>query len=330
MNVMTTNLTRTLNGAVALLGATTFAPLVSAQTYPVKPIRMLVPLQAASAVDNAARIVAQKMSENMGQPIIIENQPGAAGVIGTERVAKSAPDGYTIGGFNDSIMTMVPNLYPKLSWDILKDFDPVSIVATIDWGLVVPPNSPFKSTADLIAAAKAEPGKLVYSSGGNGSPQHVAMEMFKSMANVNLVHIPYKGAAAAALDVATGQVQAHLSGLPTVHALIRGGKVRLLAVGSPRRLTQFPDVPTVAESGLPGFEFSSAFVIVTPAGTPKDIIARLNGEIVKALAAPEVREKLVGQGFTIRGSTPEEVTTMTRNQLARYGQLFKQAGIKID
>lgn len=317
-----------LGAATVLLLA--YAAGVLAQSYPAKPIRMLVPLQAASAVDNAARIVAQKMSENLGQPIVIENQPGAAGVIGTERVARAAPDGYTLGGFNDSIMTMVPNLYPKLTWDILKDFDPVSIVATIDWGLVVPPSSPFKTAADVIAAAKVQPGKLVYSSGGNGSPQHVAMEYFKSLAGVDLVHIPYKGAAAAALDVATGQVQTHLSGLPTVHALIRGGKVRLIGVGSPRRLAAFPDVPTVAESGLPGFEFGSAFIIMTPAGTPKDIIARLNAEVVKALAAPEVREKLIAQGFNIRGSSPEEVTTMTRNQLARYAQLFKQSGIKID
>ncbi|HYM28275.1 MAG TPA: tripartite tricarboxylate transporter substrate-binding protein, partial [Steroidobacteraceae bacterium] len=162
----------------------------AAQPYPAKPILMLVPLQAASAVDNAARLVAQKMSENMGQPIVVENQPGAAGLIGTERVAKAAPDGYTIGGFNDSIMTMLPNMHPKLAWDIQRDFVPVSLVSTMEWALVVPPNSPFRSAADVIAAAKARPGALNFSSGGNGSPQHIAMEMFKARAGIFITHIP--------------------------------------------------------------------------------------------------------------------------------------------
>jgi tripartite-type tricarboxylate transporter receptor subunit TctC len=270
------------------------------------------------------------MAENLGQPIVIENQPGAAGLIGTERVARAAPDGYVIGGFNDSIMTMLPNLHAKLPWDILKDFEPVSLVASMQWGLVAAPGSRFNTAAEVIAAAKAKPGSLNYSSGGNGSPQHVAMELFKSQAGVFITHIPYRGATAAAVDAANGQVDVHLSGLPTVFGMIKGGKMKLLGVGSQQRIPQFPDTPTIAESGLPGYLFNSFFAITAPAGTPKEIVARLNQEVVKATSAPDVREKLIAQGFIIRASSPEELTRATREQLERYAALFKQAGIRVD
>jgi tripartite-type tricarboxylate transporter receptor subunit TctC len=318
--------------AIRLLsGAMLFALAAAAAAqagYPRKPILMLVPLQAASAVDNAARLVAQKMSENMGQPIIVENQPGAAGLIGAERVAKAAPDGYTIGGFNDSIMTMLPNLHAPMPWDIQKDFEPVSLVTTMEWALVVPPGSRLRSAGDLIAAAKAKPGALNFSSGGNGSPQHIAMEVFKARAGVFITHIPYRGATAAALDVVSGQVDAHFSGMPTVFSLIKGGKMNLIGIASPARSPLFPDVPTIAESGLPGFDFRSWFAITVPAGTPKDIVARLNAEVAKACADPVVREKLVAQGFTVLASPPDGLARATREQLDRYAKLFKQAGIK--
>jgi tripartite-type tricarboxylate transporter receptor subunit TctC len=316
-----------------LIAFTSFVWAVAAAAqagYPAKPILMLVPLQAASAVDNSARLVAQKMSENMGQTVVVENQPGAAGLIGTERLAKSAPDGYTIAGFNDSIMTMLPNMHSKLTWDIQRDFEPVSLVATIEWALVVPPNSPFRSAADVIAAAKAHPGKLNFSSGGNGSPQHIAMELFKARAGVFMTHIPYRGATGAALDVATGQVDVHFSGMPTVYTLIKGGKLKLIGVASPARSPLFPEIPTIGETGLPGFEFRSWFAISVPAGTPKDIVARLNAEVIKACADPVVREKLVAQGFTVVASSPQELGRATREQLERYAKLFKQAGIRAD
>jgi tripartite-type tricarboxylate transporter receptor subunit TctC len=297
--------------------------------YPRKPILMVVPLQAASAVDNAARIVAQKMAENMGQPIIIENQPGAAGLIGAERVAKAAPDGYVIGGFNDSIMTMLPNVHVRMPWDILKDFDPVSLVASMEWALVASPTGSYRNAGDLIEAAKAKPGTLNYSSGGSGSPQHVAMEVFRARAGLAMTHVPYRGAAAAALDVASGQVDASFSGLPTVYTLIKSGKLRAIGIASAKRSAVLPDVPTVAEF-LPGFEFSSAFSIVVPAGTPRDIVARLNAEVAKAAAAPDVREKLVAQGFSVVASTPEDLFKATRDQLERYAKLFKQVGIKAE
>ncbi|MBI2751168.1 MAG: tripartite tricarboxylate transporter substrate binding protein [Burkholderiales bacterium] len=316
----------------ALLSGLIFAIAASAQGqagYPRKPILMLIPLQAASAVDNAARIVAQKMSENMGQQIVVENQPGAAGLIGAEKVAKAVPDGYTIGGFNDSIMTMLPNVHAKMPWDILKDFDPVSLVATLEWALVAPPASPFRTAADVIAAAKAKPGTLNYSSGGQGSPQHVAMELFKSRAGIFVTHIPYRGATAAALDAASGQVDVSFSGLPTVFTLIKGGKLKALAIASPRRSPLLPEVPTVAES-LPGFEFFSSFAVVVPAGTPKEIVARLNAEIVKATQDPAVREKLVAQGLAVVASTPEELARRTREQLESYRKLFNEVGIRAE
>jgi tripartite-type tricarboxylate transporter receptor subunit TctC len=294
-------------------------PAIAQSGYPTKPIRMIVPLAAASAVDNAARILAQKMSQSMGQQIVIENQPGAAGLIGAAAVAKAAPDGYTIGGFNDSIMTMLPNLHSNLTWDIQKDFEPISLVATVEWGLVVNNDSPYRSAADLIAGAKAKPGAINYGSGGNGSPQHIAMALFDSTAGIEMTHVPYKGATQAALGVAAGEVPVAFQGLATVTGLVKGGKLRLVGVTTKNRLPQFADVPTVSESGLPGFEFNSWFAMLAPAGTPKEIVARLNAEVVKALADPETR-----------GTAADELGTATRAQLARYAQLFKQANIRAD
>jgi tripartite-type tricarboxylate transporter receptor subunit TctC len=288
---------------------------------------MIVPLAAASAVDVAARIVTQKMADNMGQQIVILNLPGASGLIGAEQVARAEPDGYTLGGFNDSIMTMVPNLYSKMRWDILSDFEPVSLVATVEWGLITGNQTSYRSAADLIAAAKAAPGKIDYGSGGPGSPQHLAMAMFAAAAGISLTHVPYKGATQAATDIAAGQIPVGFQGLGTVAALVRGGQLRLIGVATPRRLPQFPDVPTVSESGLPGFAFNSWFAILAPAGTPKDVIARLHGEVLKALADDDVRRKLEDLGFALRGSSPAELGLMTREQLAKYARVIKDMGL---
>jgi tripartite-type tricarboxylate transporter receptor subunit TctC len=306
------------------------APARAQEAYPNKPIRMIIPLAAGSAVDNAARIVTQKMGQSMGQSFVIENQPGAAGLIGAERVARAAPDGYTLGGFNDSIMTMLPNMQSRMPWDILRDFEPVSLVATVEWGLVVGADAPQRSAADLIAAARKAPGQINYGSGGNGSPQHIAMALFASQANLSLTHVPYKGATQAAMGVAGNEVQTAFQGIATVNALLRAGKLKLIGVTTPRRMPQFPDVPTVSESGLPGFEFNSWFAVMAPAGTPRAIVQTLQTEIAKALADPEVREKLNVLGLTPRGTSPEELGQAMRAQLARYGSLIRQAGITAD
>ncbi len=316
---------------LALGAAVLFAGGAQAQSaYPNKQIRMIVPLAAGSAVDVAARIISVKMSAALGQSIVIENMPGAAGIIGAERVARAAPDGYTIGGFNDSIMTMVPNVTPNMPWNILKDFDPVSLVATIEWGLAATPGAPYKNAGDLIAAAKAAPGRINYGSGGNGSPQHIAMALFASQAGISLTHVPYKGATQAATGVAGGEVPITLQGLATIAPLVRGGKLRLLGVAMKTRHPQFADAPPIAESGLPGFEFNSWFAMLGPAGTPREVVARLNAEVVKALADPEVREKFNAQGLTPRGTTADELGAMTRDQFARYAKLIKEAGIKAE
>lgn len=300
---------------------------IAQANYPDRPIKMIVPLAAASAVDVAARIVTQKMADSMGQQIVILNQPGASGLIGAEAVARAEPDGYTIGGFNDSIMTMVPNLQSKMRWDILKDFEPVSLVATVEWGLVVSNQASFKRAADLIAAAKAAPGKIDYGSGGPGSPQHLAMAMFASAAGISLTHVPYKGATQAATDIAAGQIPVGFQGLGTVATLVRGGQLKLIGVTTEKRLAQFPDVPTVSESGLPGFFFNSWFAILAPAGTPKNILARLNAEVLKAVGDSDVRRKLEELGFAVRGSSAEELRAMTRDQLAKYERVIKETGL---
>jgi tripartite-type tricarboxylate transporter receptor subunit TctC len=316
--------------ALAALTLAVAFPAAAQQGYPGKPIRMIIPLAAASAVDNAARIVAQKMSAEMGQAIVIENVPGAAGLIGAGQVAKAAPDGYTIGGFNDSIMTMLPNMHANPGWDILRDFEPVSLVATVEWGLVANNESGIRSAADLIARARAKPAEVFYASGGNGSPQHVAMALFASQAGVTMTHVPYKGATQAALGIAPGDVPVGLQGLATVAGLVRGGKLKLIGVATPAPNPAFPDVPTVASTGLPGFTFQSWFTVVAPAGTSKEIIARLNAEIRKALADPTVQAQLKDQGLTPRGSSPEELGVATREQLARYARLFREAHIKAE
>ena len=321
---------RLFHSLIAAFSLLVGSSAVAQTAYPDRPIKMIVPLAAASAVDVAARIVTQKMAENMGQQIVIINQAGASGLIGAEQLARAAPDGYTIGGFNDSVMTMVPNLHSKMPWDILKDFEPISLVATVEWGLIAGNNTGYKTAADLIAAAKAAPGKINYSSGGPGSPQHLAMAMFASSAGISLTHVPYKGATQAATDVAAGQIPVGFQGLGTVAGLVRGGQIRLIGVTTEKRLPQFPDVPTVSESGLPGFFFNSWFAMLAPAGTPKDIIARLNAEVLKAVGDPEVRHKLEDLGFSVRGTSPDELGVLTQRQLASYARVIKEMGIAIE
>ncbi len=325
-------LTRKLIHAAALcaVGLGLAPSLLAQNAYPNKPIRLVVPLAAGSAVDNAARIVAHKMGQNMGQSFVIENQPGASGLIGASTVAKAAPDGYTLGGFNDSIMTMLPHLQAKMPWDILKDFEPVSLVATVEWGLVLPIDAPEHTAADFIATARKAPGKINYGSGGNGSPQHIAMALFAAQTGLQMTHVPYKGATQAAMGVAGKEVQAAFQGIATVNALLKANKLKLIGVTTAKRLPQFADVPTVSESGLPGFEFNSWFAMLAPAGTPKAIVNTLQAEVVKALADPEVQSKLMAQGLSPRGSTPEALGKAMRAQLARYGELIKAANITAD
>ncbi|MDM0029965.1 Bug family tripartite tricarboxylate transporter substrate binding protein [Variovorax saccharolyticus] len=297
--------------------------------YPNKPIRTIIPLAAGSAVDNGARVLLQRMGTDLGQSFVLENIPGSAGLIGAERVAKAAPDGYTVGGFNDSVLTMVPNIY-KANWDPLTDFAPISLVGTIEWGLVVKPDSPYQTVADFIKDAKANPGKLNYGSGGSGSPQHLAMAIFAQRTGINLTHVPYKGATPAAVATAAGEVDAAFQGLGTVTSLIAAGKLRLLAVSTPQRLPQYPNVPTVSESGLSDFFFNSWLALVAPKGTPAPIIDRLYSSMRRSLDDAETRKQLVGLGITIRGSTPSEFGSALKDQYALYRKVIQDNNIKAD
>ena len=301
----------------------------AAQGYPARPILMLMPLQAGSAVDVMIRIVAQKMSESMGQQIVIENQPGAAGSIGAERVKRAAPDGYTVGVLNDSILTMIPNIR-QVAYDPVKDFVPVGVVAAITWVMVVNNDVPAKSVAEFVALAKGRPGKIDYSSGVNGSPQHVAMEAFKAATGIDVVHIPYRGATVAATEVMSNRVQAHLGAVSILRPYILDGRMRALAVPGAARSPLLPAVPTMAEAGVPGFEWRTWASFVVPLSTPSAIVGRLHAETVKAVNSPEVREKLIAQGLEPIGSPPATVTQWTQDGLARMRDIVQRAKIQAE
>lgn len=301
----------------------------TAQQYPAKPILVVMPLQAGSAVDVMIRIVAQKMSDNLGQQIVIENQPGAAGSIGAERVKRAAPDGYTVGALNDSILTMIPNIR-QVGYDPVKDFAPVGVVAAITWVMVVSNELPAKTVPEFVALAKSRPGKIDYSSGGNGSPQHVAMEAFKAATGIDLVHIPYRGATQAAVDVMSNRVQAHFSAVSIVLPYIRDGRMRALGVPSSARSPLLPAVPTFTEAGVPGFEWRTWASFVVPLGAPGPIVERLNAELVKAVSSPDVREKLIAQGLEPIGSKPEVVTQWTQAGLTRMHDIVQRAKIQAE
>jgi tripartite-type tricarboxylate transporter receptor subunit TctC len=306
------------------------AGAVNAQAYPSKPIQMIVPLGIATAADVMMRVVAQKMSENMGQQITVENHPGAAGLVGGERVARAAADGYTLGGFSDTVVNAVPLLYPKVPYDPFTSFEPVSMVAAITFVMFVHPSLPAKNLKEFIAFAKARPGQLDYASGGAGSPMHIAMELFKIATGTSLTHIPYKGANLGVVDVLSGRVPVMITSLATVLSNIRDGKLRSLGVGSPERSSLLPDVPTLSEAGLPGFTYFTWGAIYAPRGTPKPIIVKLNSEAVKAVNDAKVRERLLAMGLEPGSSTPEQLATATRNGHAKMAKVIKEAGIRLD
>lgn len=324
-------LRRALTGLAGLAALASVAPALAQGSYPNKPIRMIVPLAAGSAVDVAARLLAQKMGANMGQTIVVENITGAAGIIGADKLAKSAPDGYTIGGFNDSVITMVPNLNPNTPFNPLTDFAYISRAAIIEFSAAVATASPYKTIADLVAAAKAAPGKLTYASGGNGSPQHLGGAMLSAHTGIEMRHVPYRGASQAALDTATGQTDVTVQGIATVAALVKAGKLRMIGVTAKKRNAEYPDVPTFEEVGIaPGFNYSTWFALTAPKGTPKDIVERLHREVVKALADPEIKERYNALGLVPDGNSPEQLLALTKEQLARYGKVIHEQGIKVE
>jgi tripartite-type tricarboxylate transporter receptor subunit TctC len=304
------------------------AGAVAAQAWPAKPIRLMVPFPPGGSTDIVARIVAQKLGERLGQPLVIENRGGAGGTIGTALIAKSAPDGYNLAIASTSTHVVAPGVYPKLEYDPIKDFAPVGLMAISPYLLVVNPSVPAKSVQELVALAKSQPGKLTYASAGVGSTTQLAMEMLKAASGTYVLHIPYNGNGPAGTAVVAGQVDVLFGSLPALLSFAKSGRVRALAVGTPKRSPSLPEVPTVAEAGYAGFDASLWLAIVAPAGTPQPIVERLNKELNALVAAADTREAFDKAGTEPLTGTPADLAAMIRDGVPKYAKIIKAAGVK--
>ena len=318
-----------LRRAVVLGGLTSMVwPAVQAE--PGKTLRLIVPFPPGGSTDILARAIGAKLGPALGQTVVIDNKPGAGGALGAGEAARAEPDGNTLLMGHIGVLAVNPSLYPKLPYDALKSFVPVAWVARVPNVLVVNANAPIKSLADLIAKARAQPGKLTYSSGGNGSAAHISFEYLKLKAGFFMLHIPYRGTAPSVTDLLGGQVDATFTGAPAVLPHVRAGRLRALAVSSPQRLPTLPDVPTVAESGFPGFDADQWYGIVAPAGTSAALVARLNAEINKALQTPAVAQQLAGEGAIPMPGTPKAFADLIASEIPRWAQVVKAGNIKPD
>ncbi len=314
---------------LALLAAALLACAAQAQEYPSKPLRFIVSFPPGGSADLMARMIAPRMAERMGQPVLVENRPGAGGNIGVDAVAKAAPDGYTIGLAAAGALSVNISLYPSMPFHPEKDLAPVSMLAMIPFFLVAHPSQP-ASLRQLIDTAKAKPGALAYGHGGNGTAMHLAGELLNMMAGIRLQSVPYKGSGPVATDVLGGQVPLGVVDVPSAIAHVRAGKLRALAVTSKRRIAAAPEVPSFEEAGLPGYEAIGWFGAVAPANTPADIISRLNREIVAALSVPEIRERALAAGVEPATNTPQEFAAMIRDETRKWAQVIRAAGIKLE
>ena len=304
---------------------------VHAQSYPAKPMRLVVPFPPGGPLDIMGRGIAQKLQEAWSQPVVIDNRPGAGGGIGADLVAKSPGDGYTLLMGAVSTHAINPSLYAKIPYDPQKDFVPVALVAQVPNVLVVNPALPVQSVKDLIAYAKANPGSLSFGSGSTGSTGHLAGELFKTMAGVDMVHIPYKGGAPAMQDLLAGQTQLMFDNLANALPQVKAGKLRAIAVTTVARAPSVPELPTIAESGLPGFDLTTWFGIFAPAGTPPEVVAKLNAEIAKALSAKDLAERLAAMGTVPpENNTPERFAAFVRSEAAKYARVVKDSGARVD
>ena len=316
---------------VVMLAASALASLAcgaGAQTYPSKPIRMVVPFAAGGPTDVYARTVGQELTKLLGQPVIVDNRPGAGGNLGADLVAKSPPDGYNVvlGAVGAFAVNMT--LYPKMPYDVLRDFAPVSLVAIVPMVLVVNPGVPVKTPKELVELAKSKPGTLSYGSAGNGTSIHMSAEMFKAMTGIDMAHVPYKGAAPAMTDLIGGQVQLMFADATSVIPHVKSGKVR--AVAATKHVEAMPEVPTFAQSGFPSYDPTVWYGVFAPAGTPRDVVVKLNAGIAKSLQARDVRERLIGLGAQPTSSTPEEFTEFVRAEISRWGKVVKSSGATVD
>jgi len=321
---------KTVLFTTALLGLAAAVSQSLAQSYPTKPIRIVIAQAPGSATDVISRVVGNQLSEALGQPIVIDARPGAGGALGTEVAARSAPDGYTLFMANNSTHGSNPAVYAKLPYDAIKDFAPISFVASVPYVLVVDPSLPVKTVQEFIALAKARPGKMNYASAGNGSTHHFCGELLKSMTGIDIQHIPYKGSGPGIAGLLGGEVSMMFANVADIGSQVKGGKVKALAVTTPRRSSLLPDVPTMPEAGLPDFEITSWFGLLAPAGTPTPIIGRLNAETVKVLGRADVKATLGAQGLEVASSSPEQFAAHIKNEIARFGKIAKAAGIKAE
>jgi len=302
----------------------------SAQAWPTKPIKWIVPFAPGGTTDILARTIGEKLAVALGQPVIVENRPGAGGGLGADFVAKSPPDGYTILGGTISTHAINASLYKDLPYDPVKDFVPITLIARVPNMLVVNNDVPAKSVAELIALMKRNPGKYTFASSGNGTSQHLSGELFKSMAGVDMQHIPYKGSPPALQDVMGGSVTMTFDNITTAWPLAKGGKLRALGVTTAKRSPAAPDVPTIAEAGVPGYEIGSWQGVFAPAGTPPAIVARLNAEIVKIINLPDTKEKLLMLGAEPVGNSSEDFTIFVRAEVGKWGDVVKKSGARVD
>ena len=319
-----------LAGVVVPLGAVCLQPAWAQPldvAYPSKPIRMIVPLPPGGSVDPTARMLAARVGPRLKQQVVVENMPGGSGVIGAETVARAAADGYTLLFATPTIVVTGPLINKKVPYQPLRDFDPVSLVVSNPFVIVVPSSLPVNSTGDLIALAKRKPGALMFGTSGEGTPQHIAVEMFMSLAGIEMLHVPYKGGGQVQVDLLGGRIQFYASSIIGVGQHVKNGKLKAIAVTTARRAAAMPSVPTLAESGVPGYEFDTWYAVFAPAKTPSTIIGRLNSEIVAVLSDPELVKSMAEQGSDIRSSTPAALGTIVKTETERLGRLVEKIGL---
>ena len=300
------------------------------QNYPSRTARMIVPWTAGGTADLMARVASQKFSESFGQQFVVDNRPGAGGLIGTDQVAKAAPDGLTLLLATTAPNSVAPSLYAKLPFDPVKDFASISLMATTCYVLSVHPSMPVSNARQLVALAKARPGQLTFSSPGNGTPNHLSGEMLKMLTGIDMQHVPFKGSAQAIADVIGGQIAMCFENIVVASPYVKSGRIKALAVTSAKRASALPSVPTMVESGVPGFEAIGWFGVVAPAATPKDIVAKLNSEMARMLAAPDIKERISNLGAEVVSTTPEGMDQFNRAQIALWGKVVKASGARAE